>query len=129
MTARQKLENLTHSWYGFVAFGALMSLFERGLGFFSIARGVVGLLVAFAGVWFLGNRLLAKSDIWRALLLLSSAFLTLTGGLQVMRMSWHLVHDVSIGGLVEIAIVFIGLSMNYRSFRTLRDPSVKAYFA
>ena len=35
-TARQKIEGLTNSWYGYAVFGAPLSLWNEGIGFFSL---------------------------------------------------------------------------------------------
>jgi hypothetical protein len=41
MSAREKIENLTNSWYGFALFGGLFSFLQGGIGLFS-ALGAMG---------------------------------------------------------------------------------------
>lgn len=130
MTARQKIENLTHAWYGYVTFSAIASLFANGIpGLFSILWSAMGLAVSLIFVWFIGRRLLNKGSLTRALLLLVTGLGTLfqTYGVGKMALAFVRTWELSMLG----AAVFLGVSvyMHARSFRVLTDSSVRAYFA
>ncbi|WP_146645818.1 hypothetical protein [Labilithrix luteola] len=128
MTARQKLENLTHSWYGVAVFGAICALFEGGIGFFSLLRTGFGMLVSFLVTFFLGRRLLAKSSFWRFVLVVFAGFGTVFGSLGVARGAWQFMHEWSFGLLFQLGVALVAVVMNAKSFRVLTDSSVKAYF-
>lgn len=127
-TAREKLEKLTNSWYGFAVFGAVCALLEGGLGFFSLLRAFFGMLFSFLVTFFLGRRLLAKSSFWRFVLVLFAGFGTVFGSLGLARGAWEFVHEWSFGLLFELGVALVAVVMNAKSFRVLTDSSVKAYF-
>ena len=130
MTARQKIEQLTHAWYGYAAFSAIASLFKDGIpGIFSIIWAAMGLALTLFVTWFIGRRLLAKSSLTRFLLLLVTGLGTVFGTWGVGKTALTFVRTWEFGLLG--AAVFLGISvyMHVRSFRTLVDPSVRSYFS
>lgn len=130
MTARQKIEQLTHAWYGYVMFSAIASLFRDGIpGVFSIIWAAMGLAFSLFVTWFIGRRLLAKSSLTRFILLIVTGLGTAFGAWGVGKSALMFVRTWEFGVLG--AAVFLGISvyMHARSFRTLVDSSVRSYFA
>ena len=72
MTARDKIEKLTNSWYGFALLSAAWSLFQNGIGVFSVVGGAISLVFSLALTYFIGKRLLARSSLTRTFLLVVS---------------------------------------------------------
>ena len=129
MTARQKIENLTHAWYGYVFFSAIASLFANGIpGLFSIVWAACGLAFSLFVTWFIGRRLLNKSSLTRAILLVVTGLGTVFQTYGVGKMALAFVRTWEFGVLG--AAVFLGVSvyMHARSFRVLTDSSVRTYF-
>ena len=129
MTARQKIENLTHAWYGYVTLSAILSLFANGIpGIFSIVWAAMGLAFSLFLTWFIGRRLLNKSSLTRAILLVITGLGVLFQTYGVGKMALAFVRTWEFGMLG--AAVFLGVSvyMHARSFRVLTDSSVRAYF-
>ena len=62
MTAREKIEGLTNSWYGYAVFGAVVSLWNSGIGLFSLLGTAVSFVFTIMLTWFIGRRLLAEID-------------------------------------------------------------------
>lgn len=128
MTARERIEGLTNSWYGFGLVAGVVSLLEGGFGFFSLLRAAAATLFSFALTWFLGRRLLAKSSLMRMLLLVVSGIGLVVGTLGTARLGWSFVQEWSISLLVQTAFTGSTAWMHLRSLRVLTDSSVKAYF-
>jgi len=129
MTARQKIENLTHTWYGYVTLSALAGLFSDGIpGLFSIVWAAMGLSFSLFLTWFIGRRLLNKSSLTRAILLVVTGLGTIfqTYGVGKMALAFVRTWEFSMLG----AAVFLGVSvyMHAKSFRVLTDSSVRAHF-
>ena len=132
MSARAKIEGLTNTWYSFALFSAISSLLaalrEGGLGFFKIAGTLLWMLLSWAFIYVVGRRLLAKSSLTRAVLIIASAILGVTGGLACAKMTWAFVTSWEIYLLAALSYSAVSTWLNVKSFRTLTDPSVKAYF-
>ncbi len=128
MSARDRIEGLTNSWYGFGLVAGLVSLFESGLGFFSLLRTAAAVLFAFALTWFFGKRLLSKSSVTRVFLLVVSTIGVVFGTLGAARLGWAFLQDWSIALLVQTAFTGSTAWMYLRSLRVLTDTQVKAYF-
>jgi hypothetical protein len=126
MTAREKIESLTNTWYGFAVFSALGSL--GGFGLWSIATTAVWLLFAWGVIYFLGRRLVNKSSLTRTLLIVVSALLAVGGSLSVVRTTWSFITSWELSLLGTLLYSGVSAWMNIKSFRTLTDASVKAYF-
>ena len=126
MTAKQKIEELTNAWYGFALFGALVSLLQNGIGFFSLFFTAASMCFSIFVTWFLGRRLLARSSLTRVLLVVLSA---LGVGFGTLGVVWSVFGSWSFSGLVTIALSVASIWMNVRSLRVLTDQSVKTYFA
>ena len=126
MSAKQKIEELTNAWYGYALFTALMSLFQNGIGIFSLFFTVASAIFSIFVTWFIGRRLLARSSLMRMILIVGSAVFSVLGGLAVFKLvlgSW------SFSTLALLALAIGSVMMNVRSLRTLTDQSVKAYCA
>lgn len=128
MTATQKIEGLINSWYGYALFGAAVSLWERGLGLWSLFSTFGGLLLSFVMTWFLGNRLKNRSSAWRMLLVIGSAIFGILGSIGVAQMGLSLFQSFSLSTLFAAGLATISVWMNAKSFKVLTDSSVKAYF-
>ena len=128
MNARQKIESLTNSWYGFAVFSAVFYILRNGFGFFSLTRTAFVFFFTLLGMFFIGRRLLAKGHITRFILLLCTAITTVTGALGAGHLVLEFLGDWSFSLLLDAAAAVVAVSMNARSFRTLTDSSVRAYF-
>lgn len=129
MTARQKIEGLTNAWYGYVTFSALASLFRDGLpGVFSILLAAFGLGLSLALTWFIGRRLLAKSALTRFILLCVTLIGSVGGAFGVAKATWLFVQTWQLGLLGVVFFGGVSVYMHTKSFRTLTDASVRAYF-
>jgi hypothetical protein len=128
MTATQKIEGLTNTYYGYAVFGAVLSLWNNGIGFFSLLLTGASFLFSIFLTWFIGRRLLAKSSLTRVALVLFTGICSVLGTVSVAKMSWTFVQTMSLSVLLYTALVAVGVYMNVKSFRVLTDKSVKAYF-
>mgnify|MGYP003594240246 CR=1 FL=1 len=127
MTARDKIEKLTNSWYAFALVSALWSLFQNGLGVFSLVGGALSLVFSLGLTYFIGKRLLARSSLTRTFLLVVSVLSMLFGTFWVYRTGVAFFHTWSFGLLLHIAFALVSLRMNFKSFRVLTDDSVASY--
>lgn len=129
MNAKQKIENLTHTWYGFTVFMSAVTLLVNGLGFFSLLgtafSTVFSLVVSFA----FGRLLLGGSSLTRILLVVFSAIGVVLGVLGVGQTIYTFFGDWSLSLLGYAALGVAGVSVNVKSFRVLTDATVKAHFA
>jgi hypothetical protein len=128
-TARQKIEGLTNSWYGFAVFGAILSLWNGGIGFFSLLGTAGSFVFTLFLTWFIGRRLLAKSTLTRLLLICLTGVISVLDTVGVAQMGLTFFRTFSFSALAYAGVLGIHLYMNARSFRVLTDKSVKVYFA
>ena len=128
MTARQKIEGLTNSWYGYAVFGALLSLWNNGIGFFSLIGTAASFLFTVFLTWFIGRRLLNKSALTRVILICFTSIASLLGTYGAAKMGWTFIQTFSISALVYTGFLAVHVYMHARSFKVLTDKSVKAYF-
>lgn len=126
MTATAKLENLTHSWYGFAVFTAVWSILTNGFGLFRLVYTAAALAFSVFVTFLLGRALLNRSGLVRMVLVVLSALGTAFGVLgivtRIFMSSW------SFGLLATLVLAAAGVYMNFRSLRVLTDNSVKVYF-
>jgi hypothetical protein len=127
MSAKQKIESLTNTWYGYFFFGALLKLWNGGFGIFNLAT--TGLSFAFMClvVFFFGRRLQNRSSLTRFALVCVSGLFTLFGAIGTARVGWMFLTTWQLGWLLYAAGVALTTYMYGRSFRVLTDASVKAY--
>ena len=128
MTARQKIEGLTNSWYGYAVFGAALSLWNNGIGFFSLIGTAGSFLFSVILTWFIGRRLLNRSTLTRVILVVVTALSSIFGSIGVAKMGWTFFQTWSFSVALYAALTAVGVYMNARSFKVLTDKSVKAYF-
>src|SRR5688572_23728957 len=129
MTAKAKIEGLTNTWYGYAVFSALFSIFESGLGVFSIAGAVVGMVVSFIITYFIGKALLNKSSLTRFILLVVSGISGALGTIAAGKMALQFFSTWEFGLLAVIAYSAVSVYMNVKSFKTLMDSQVRSYFS
>ena len=129
MTARQKIEGLTNSYYGYAVFGAVVSLWNNGIGFFSLIGTAFSFVFSILLTWFIGRRLLAKSSLTRVLLVIVTAIGSLFGAVGAAKMGWTFVQTMSLSALLYTGLVAVGAYMNIKAFRVLTESSVKVYFS
>ena len=125
MSARAKIEELTHGWYAMVVIGFLAGLVTGGFGFFNLFFSGFALMFGLALTWWLNKKLLGKSSLVRLVLVVLSGIGLVFGALGMVKFvfaSW------SFTSLVMAGVLAGNWWMNLRSFLTLRDSSVKAYF-
>ena len=129
MTARQKIEQLTHAWYGYAFFSSVLSLFSDGIpGVFSFIFSAIGLAFTLLLTWFIGRRLLAKSSLTRFLLLIVTAVVAVSGSVGVGKATLMFVQTWELKMLAGAFFLGISVYMHARSFRTLVSTPVRAYF-
>ena len=128
MTATQKIEGLTNSWYGYAVFGAALRLWDNGIGLMSLITTAGAFLFSVLLTWFIGNRLKNKSSLTRFILLAGSGILSVLGSIGVAKMGWTFIHTFSLNVLFYAGITALSVYMNAKSFKVLTDKSVKAYF-
>ena len=128
MNAKEKIEGLTNSWYGYAVFGAALSLWNRGLSIGSIIGVAGSFLFTIFITWFIGRRLLAKSSLTRVILIAWTTLTSIFGTIGVAKMGWSFVTTLDFSSLVYAALLSVSVYMHARSFRVLTDKSVKAYF-
>ena len=128
-TARQKIEGLTNSWYGFAVFMSLLSLWRGGIGFFSLLGTAGSFIFTIFLTWFIGRRLLAKSSLTRLLLIVLTGVVSVMDTVGVAQMGLTFFRTFSFSALAYVGVIGVHLYMNARSFRVLTDKSVKLYFA
>ncbi len=128
MSGKAKIEGLTNSWYGFAVFSAICSVLIKGIGLFSIAGAVIGLVFSWILTFFIGRALVRKSSFTRTVLILLSGLFCVLGTVSAAKMTWAFVHDWELSVLLTAAYSAVNTWMNAKSFRTLTDSSVKAYF-
>lgn len=128
MTAKQKIETLTNMWYGYALFTSVVALVERGIGIGSIVGTAIGLCLNLFVIWFLGRRLMNKSSLTRVVLVLCSGIMTVLGTVGTAKLGWAALHELSLSLIVATFFAGTAVVMNARSFRTLTDSQVKAYF-
>jgi hypothetical protein len=129
MSARERIESLTNSWYGYALFTSLLALLDRGIGILSLLFTAMGLAFSVFVTWFFGNRLLARSGLWRTVLLAASLLASVFGLVGTVKLTGQLFTNFSLSTLFAIGAAVIWLGMNVQSFRTLTSPTVKSYFA
>ena len=128
MTATQKIEGLTNSYYGYAVFGAAVSLWNNGIGFFSLFGTAASFLFSVFLTWFIGRRLLAKSSLTRLILIVVTAISSVMGTVGVAKMGLQFFSTWSLSVALYAGLLAVGVYMNARSFKVLTDKSVKAYF-
>lgn len=138
MTAKEKLEGLSHSWMGYAVCTTLFSVFGlRASGIISFAVGfgiwavinAVILALTLALMMFFGRKLAAKSSGTRGFLIFISGLCSILGVLSLFGQGRMLLSYWSVGQLVQIAGTAIGVWMNVRSFGILNSSKVRQYFA
>lgn len=126
MSATAKLENLTHSWYGFAVFTAVWSILTGGFGFFRLFFTAASLAFSVVVTFLLGRALLNRSSVVRMVLIVLSALGTAFGALgMVSKIFWS---SWSLGLIGTLVLAAAGVWMNLRSLGVLTDKSVKVYF-
>jgi predicted RND superfamily exporter protein len=133
MNAKQKIERLTSGWYGYAVFATGLSIVGLlGSGMVSMAVGLVfnavGLVLSLALTAFLGRKLVRKSSGTRKLLVVLSAVVCVFGVLATVGAAWDMLQERSIASLCTVVIMASCTMLNGRSFRVLRETSVRAYF-
>jgi hypothetical protein len=128
MTGRAKIEGLTNTWYGFAVFSAAYALVTGGIGIWNIGKTGIGLLVSWFFTFLIGRALLRKSSLVRTILLVVSGISVLLGTYSAGSSALSFMAHWELGLLFTAVYSAVGAWMNAKSFRTLTDSSVKAYF-
>ncbi len=87
----------------------------------------LSLFVSFLVIFFLGRRLIKKSNLTRMVLLLVSGLLSILGGVAAVKTSMTFVQTWQFSLLFTVGYSAISTWMYGRSFRVLMDGSVKQY--
>lgn len=127
---KSKIRALTNEWYGFTVFSflvhVLLALFGSGLfSFFTVPLVIAFSAFSLLITWAIGGLLIRRSSLTRFVLLVLSPLGALAGALS----SWQLVAGPwSLSTLLLLLVTLGGVYMQIRSFGTLMDKSVRAYF-
>jgi hypothetical protein len=127
MTARQKIEGLTNSWYGYFFFGALLKLWYGGFGIFNFVWTALSFAFMCLVAFFLKGRLMNRSSLWRFVLVCLTGLFSVLGTVGAAKMGWTFFQTWSFSVLVYTGLLVTSTVMYVRSFRVLTDASVKAY--
>lgn len=128
MSGKTKIEGLTNSWYGFAVFSAICSVLTNGIGIFSIVIAFFGLLLSWFITFLIGRALIKKSSFVRFILVASSGLFTIVGVFGTGKAAWSFLQSWQLSLLAYGAYAAVSTWMHARSFRTLMDSSVRAYF-
>ena len=128
MSGKAKIEGLTNSWYGFAVFSAICSVLMNGIGILSIVTAFFGLLFSWFITFLIGRALIKKSSLVRFILLALSGLVTIIFAIGTGKAAWSFVQSWQLSLLAYGAYTAVSTWMHARSFRTLMDSSVKAYF-
>lgn len=129
MNAKQKIENLTHTWYGFTAFMGAMQLLINGLGVFSLLGAAFSTVFSLVLSFAFCRLLLGGSSLTRILLVVFSALGTLLGTLGAGQAIYAFFGEWSLALLGYAALALVSVSVNVKSFRVLTDKAVKTHCA
>ena len=131
MTAKEKIQSLTHAWYGVSVVTAIIGVVMNGIGVLSLGLAGVTLVFSLFVAWLFGFLLLRKSSVTRVVLIVLSALAVVGGTLGAAKMVFEsFFGDAPLfAGLGAAIGMALGVYMNARSFRVLTDRTVRAYFA
>lgn len=129
MNAKQKIENLTHTWYGVSVFMGVVQILTNGIGIFSILSAAFSTVFSLVLSFAFCRLLLGGSSLTRILLVVISALGVVLGVLGVGQAIYTFFGEWSLSLLGYAALGLVGLSVNVKSFRVLTDKTVKAHFA
>ncbi|MBK8217325.1 MAG: hypothetical protein IPK71_26665 [Myxococcales bacterium] len=127
MSAREKIENLTNSWYGFALFGGLFSFLQGGFGLFSALGAMGSTLLSLFLTYFFGRRLLAKGSITRLFLIVVSALGLVAWSYGAYGIGRAFINAWSFKLLFGLVYAAASVHMNFKSLRVLTDAQVKSY--
>ena len=129
MDAKEKLEKLTNSWYGFAVFTGAATFLMNGIGIFSAIIAAVSVFTSWVFTFVIGRMLMRKSSLTRWVLIvlagLSAVFgvVGIAGGLYTFVTEWSLMY-LFYSGYVALVVY-----MHAKSIKVLTDTTVKGYFA
>src|SRR5258708_4217690 len=129
MSARERIESLTNSWYGYTLFTGLLTALSRGFSLFWLFYSAAGVLFSLFITHLLGKWLLARSQLTRTVLLGGSLLFSVVGLVGTVKLTSQLLGSFSLGTLFEVGIAVVWLGMNVPSFRTLPSSDLKSYLA
>lgn len=127
MSAKERIEGLTHAWYGFEVFSALVAILQSGLGVFSLVWTAASLTVGLVTSYMLGQRLLNRSSLTRSFLLFTSVCSGLLGVWACYRYGSAFLGQWSFALVLKLALAVGSVMVNVRSFRVLTHADVKSY--
>ena len=126
MTARQRIEWLNSSWYGYLLVTGIGAGIFGGRSFlWAILGTACSLLVAFT----LGRGLLNRSSLTRAVLLVISMLGMALGAMGLLYQTFVVVASFSLMAGLAAVMTILQVMMHLRTYRVLKDSSVKAYIS
>lgn len=129
MTAREKIEKLTHAWYGFDLFAGAIGLLMGGIGVFSLVWAALSTASSLAITYVIGRKLVNKSSLTRSAMIVVAFLGSVLGVFGLVKTGMDFFDDWSLGLVWRGVLIGGAVSMYARSLRVLLDKSVKAYFA
>jgi len=138
MNGKQKLEKLSHTWYGYAVCATLFSVFGlRASGLVSLAIGfavwaiicAVGLVISLGMMAFFSSRLQAGSSAMRSFLLFTSGLFSVLGVLSFVSEARMFFDWWELSMILQMAATGVSVWMYARSFAILMDKDVRAHFA
>ncbi len=147
MSSRQRIEQLTQTWYGFTVFAAAAAVIQvacwplsAGLLFsparlaltfvgsavalvLAIGLNLVAAVFGLLMVRWIGRSLLAGSGFVRVGILVLSPVFAVLCGLSAIQQLWNGVSHLSVSPLVGAAVAAIAVTLHLRSFGVVRQVS------
>jgi uncharacterized membrane protein YuzA (DUF378 family) len=128
MTAEDRIKNLTNAWYGFAILSGAAGIVLNGIGLFSVLSGAFSTAVSLLITYWLGRALLGRSSFTRVLLMILSGLMFFVGLLGSGKLVLAFFGEWQFSLLAYAALGLAGVYMNGKSFATLSNKQVKAYF-
>ena len=125
-TGRDKVQGLTHAWYGATLFGALLQFLGQGPSVAGLVGVGIGTTISMVIVFLIGRSLLGRSGFTRGLMVVCAALSLCIGGYGSYRMVF--VETWTLGGLFVLGGLAISALMNVHSIKVLTSRSANAYF-
>lgn len=129
MDAKEKLEKLTNSWYGFAVFTGAVTFLTNGIGIFSAIGAAVSVFISWVFTFAIGRLLMRKSSLTRWVLIVLGGLSVVVGVVGIAGGLYTFVTESSLTYLLYAGYVSIAVYQHGKSINVLTDKTVKGYFA
>lgn len=128
MNAKEKLEKLTNSWYGFALFSGIVTFLANGIGVFSLVWAAVSVFVSFVFTFAMGRLLMGKSSLTRWVLIVLGGLSVILGVVGFVGGLYGFFTEWSFRYLLYSAYIAVAVYQHGKSLNVLTDKTVKGYF-